>query len=327
MVTSQCNSSPAVSVVMPVYNGGCTLREAVDSILAQTFRDFELIICNDASTDKTRSVLKNITDERVKVIHNDTNIGPGPSRDRAIEIGRGTWLAFTDADDCWVAERLETLLRAAGSAEKVMVFDDIMSCHDVSSGMIPWHNIRGKYAFSGNNSDVIDVPIERYVCAKRLLIKPLLPTALVKNNCIRHRNRPDSKEPVEDSDFFLRLMALGLQLRYIPKPMYLYRITPGSASSQTMRITMMREVLEDVVGKFENAPPVQAALRKKIAMVARDEQYMPFVWAIKNKQLRKAFQLAYQAPWVIPEFFRGFGHSLAYHVHRIWHGGCSRGIR
>jgi len=327
MDNSQCKYSLTVSVVMPVYNGARTLRGAVDSILAQTFRDFELIICNDASTDKTRSVLKNITDERVKVIHNDTNLGPGPSRDRAIEIARGTWLAFTDADDTWVAERLETLLRAAGSAEKVMVFDDIMNCHDVSSGMIPWRNIRGKYAFSGNNLDVIDVPLERYVCSKILLVKPLLPTAFVKNNCIRHRKRPDSKEPVEDSAFFLQLMAHGMRLRYIPKPMYLYRITPGSATSQTRRITIMREVLEDVAGKFENAPAVQAALCKKIAMVARDEQYMPFVWELKKKQLRKAFQLAYQTPWVIPEFFRRFGHSLAYHAHRLWNGGRTRGIR
>ena len=327
MDNSQFNCSPTVSVVMPVYNGARTLREAVDSILTQTFRDFELIICNDASTDKTRSVLKNIKDERLKVIHNDTNLGPGPSRDRAIEIARGTWLAFTDADDTWVAERLETLLRAAGSAGKVMVFDDIMDCHDVSSSMIPWRNIRGKYAFSNNNFDVIDVPLERYICSKRLLIKPLLPTAFVKNNCIRHRNRPDSKEPVEDSDFFLQLMANGMRLRYIPKPMYLYRITPGSATSQKRRITIMREVLEDVAGKFENAPTVQAALCKKIAMVARDEQYMPFVWALKNKQFQKAYQLACQSPWVIPEFFCGLGQSIGYHAHRIWHGGRTRGIR
>jgi succinoglycan biosynthesis protein ExoO len=327
MDNSQYKCSPTVSVVMPVYNGALTLREAVDSILTQTFRDFELIICNDASTDETRSVLKNITDERVKVIHNDINLGPGSSRDRAIEIARGTWLAFTDADDSWVAERLDNLLRATGSTEKVMVFDDIMTCHDVSSGMIPWRNIRGKNAFSGDNFDIIDVPLDQFICSKRLLIKPLLPTAFVRDNRIRHRQRPDSREPVEDTDFFLQLMARGMRLRYIPKPMYLYRITPGSATSQTKRKTMMRKVLEDMMLKFEHAPSVQAALKKKMAKVAQDEQYMPFVWTLNNKQFHKALRLACRSPWVIPEFFRRLGHSIAYHLHRIWYGGRTRGIR
>jgi succinoglycan biosynthesis protein ExoO len=312
---------------MPAYNAARTIREAIDSILTQTFRDLELIICNDASTDKTRSVLNNITDDRVKIIHNDTNLGPGPSRDRAIEIARGHWIAFTDADDTWLSERLETLLRAEGTDEKVMVFDNIMRCHDGSSGLIPWRSVRGKYAFSDANSDVINVPLERFICSERLLIKPLLPTAFVRNNHIRHRDRPDSKEPVEDSDFFLQLMAHGMQLRYLPKPMYLYRITPGSAISQTKRYTMMREVMEEFIGKFEAAPAVQVALGKKIAMIARKEQYMPFIWTLKKRQLRHASQLACKTPWVIFEFFRRLGDNLAYHVHRIRHGGRTRGIR
>jgi len=98
-------------------------------------------------------------------------------------------------------------------------------------------------------------------------------------------------------------------------------------SGLSNRSIMMREVLENAINQFEHAPTVQAALRKKVGMVTRDENYMPFVRELKKKQLRKAFQLAYQAPWVIPEFFRRFGHSLAYHAHRIRNGGRSRGIR
>lgn len=323
----QTEHSPAVSVVMPAYNAERTLGEAVESILAQTFRDFEFIICNDASTDKTRSVLKNITDKRVRIIHNDTNIGPGPSRDRAIEIACGRWLAFIDADDAWAPERLETLLYQTDASPNKMIFDDILECHDTAHGMVPWHNLRGKYAFSDNHSGIVDVPLDLFVCSKRLLIKPLVPAAFVKNNCIRHRSRPDSKEPVEDTDFFLQLMALGLGIRYIPKPMYLYRITPGSASGLTKRNVMMREVLENAISQFENAPAVQAALQKKIARVVRAEYYNPFVWALKKMQLRNAFLLAYRTPWVIPEFFRRIRHSLVYQAHRILNRGRMRGIR
>ena len=83
MNISQSSFSPTVSVVMPVFNGARTLRESVDSVLAQTFRDFELIICNDASTDNTGIILEKFVDERVRVIHNESNLGEGAARDRA----------------------------------------------------------------------------------------------------------------------------------------------------------------------------------------------------------------------------------------------------
>ena len=150
MDTSQLNLSPAVSVVMPVYNGARTLRESVDSVLAQTFRDFELIICNDASTDNTGIILEKIVDERVRVIHNESNLGEGSARDRAIESASGVWLAFIDADDAWAPERLETLLNQTDASPNKMMFDDILECHDTAHGMVPWNVLRGKYAFGGN---------------------------------------------------------------------------------------------------------------------------------------------------------------------------------
>ncbi len=251
-----CNHTPAVSVIMPVYNGERTLREAVDSILAQTFRDFELIICNDASTDETRSVLKSIEDERVRVIHNDVNLGPGLSRDRAIDIAVGTWLGFTDADDTWKPERLKALLLAVGRSENVMIFDDIIECHDTPLGLKPYRVIRGSYAFGGHGSDVVEVLLEHYIISNRLVMQPIMPLHFVKKHSIRHSGR----RVHEDNEFFLKLLAHGLQLCYVPKPMYYYRITPGSMTGLTNRYIMIREVLENAINQFEHAPTVQAAL-------------------------------------------------------------------
>ena len=101
----------------------------------------------------------------------------------------------------------------------------------------------------------------------------------------------------------------------------------GSMSGLINRSTLMREILENAINRFEHAPTVRGALHKNVAMVNRDEEYMPFVWELKRKKLRKTFQLAYQTPWVIPEYFQRFGHSLTCHAHRIWHGGRTRGIR
>ena len=323
MDPSKINLSPSVSVVMPVYNGAGTLAEAVDSVIAQTYRNFELIICDDASTDETGIILNNIADERVRVIHNKSNLGEGPARDRAIEAARGDWLAFIDADDAWAPERLETLLEEADSSKNKIIFDDVYECHDTPDGIVPWNTLRGKFAFNGNGIKAVEVATEKFVNQRRLLIKPLLPLRHVRYYNIRHGYRRFAA----DTEYFLQLLAHGLQLCYVPKPMYYYRITPGSMSGLTSRSAMMREVLESAINQFEHDPKVQTALRKKIGMVTRDEHYMPFVWELKQMQFRRAFKLAYYAPWVISEFIRRLGPSTVYHVHRICHGGRIRGNR
>ena len=319
----QNNIKPDVSVIMPVYNGALTLMEAVNSILKQTYVNFELIICNDGSTDETGCLLYEIKDPRVRIVHNSTNLGEGPAKDKAIELSRGIWIAFIDTDDVWSPERLEVMLRVANPSLDNIVFDDIWECHDTPSGIVPWHVLRGKYAFGGNGIDAVNVSIENFICEDRLLRSPLIPIKHIKNHNIRHSCLPFAA----DTEFFLRVLSHGLDLYYIPRAMYYYRITPGSMTGSTERSIMMREVLENSIKLFNHAPAIQAALRKKIAMVARDERYLPFIWALKQNEFIKALRLVCQSPWIVAEFFRRLGHSLAYQVHRIWHRGKTRGLR
>jgi succinoglycan biosynthesis protein ExoO len=323
MNVSRINHSPDVSVVMPAYNSSRTLMEAVNSVLIQTYRDFELFICNDASTDDTRDILRNITDDRVRIIDNPYSLGEGPARDRAISLAQGEWLAVIDSDDAWAPQRLEVMLREAAASNNKIIFDDIIECHDTPTGMVPWHTLRGKYAFGGNGIGIIKVPIADYVFGSRLLIKPLFPVQYVK----RHRIVHSTLRFAADTEFFLRALSHGLDLYYIPKAMYYYRITPGSMTGSTERSRMMREVLENSINLFNHAPAVQAALRKKIVMVRRDERYLPFIWALKKYEFVKALRIVCESPWIVAEFFRRLGHSLPYQVHRIWHGGRSRGFR
>jgi succinoglycan biosynthesis protein ExoO len=296
--------------------------EAVDSVLAQTYSNLELIICNDASSDETPDILSKISDPRVRIVHNETNLGEGPARDRAIQHAKGAWIAVIDADDTWDNDRLSVLLRHANVSENILVFDDILECHDTAAGMIPWRVLRGKHAFGGNGVDAVSVPVPDFITSDRLLIKPIMPSRLIQQR-IAHSKRRFA----EDTEFFLRLIGTGTRLRYIPRALYKYRITPGSATASTDRNTSMREVLENAVAQFEHATDVQDALRRKIDLIAREESYMPFVWALKKKQLHKAFRLACQYPWIIPEFFRRSARSLAYNMHRVRYGGRSRGIR
>ena len=98
---------PKVSVLMSVYNGEAYLERSIESILSQTFRDFEFLIINDASTDSTEDILKNAHDPRIKVINNSVNLGLTKSLNRGIGIARGKYIARMDADDLSLPYRFE----------------------------------------------------------------------------------------------------------------------------------------------------------------------------------------------------------------------------
>ncbi len=101
-------TSPKVSVVIPVYNGDRYVSEAIESILAQSFTDFELILIDDASTDGSLDVLRSYKDPRVRVEFNEVNLGLAGAHNRGIDLARGHYLAMLDHDDCSYPERLAT---------------------------------------------------------------------------------------------------------------------------------------------------------------------------------------------------------------------------
>ena len=96
-----------VSVLMPVRNGERHLAEAVDSVLAQSFRDFELVVVDDASTDRTPEVLAGFGDARLRVVRSDEPLGLAPALRRLTAEARGELLSRMDADDVMLPDRLE----------------------------------------------------------------------------------------------------------------------------------------------------------------------------------------------------------------------------
>ena len=103
------NSRPKLSVIMSVYNGEPYVREAVASILNQTFNDYEFLIIDDGSSDGTREILESYRDPRIRIIHQE-NIGLTASLNKAIGLSKGEFIARQDADDVSLPERMEKLL-------------------------------------------------------------------------------------------------------------------------------------------------------------------------------------------------------------------------
>jgi glycosyltransferase involved in cell wall biosynthesis len=98
---------PQVSVIMPVYNGEKYLAEAINSILGQTFHEFELIIINDGSHDSSADIVRSYTDPRIVFIENEINTGLPRVRNQGLYTSRGQYIAWLDCDDVSVPERLE----------------------------------------------------------------------------------------------------------------------------------------------------------------------------------------------------------------------------
>ena len=98
--------TPLVSVSMPVYNAERYIAEAINSILSQTYQNFELIIVDDGSTDRTREIVESFDDPRIIKVYSDRNRGLITTRNRIAQIARGKYLALLDADDCAFPDRL-----------------------------------------------------------------------------------------------------------------------------------------------------------------------------------------------------------------------------
>jgi glycosyltransferase involved in cell wall biosynthesis len=110
------SSAPEVSVVIPAYNYGRYLREAIDSVLAQEFRNFELIVVDDGSTDNTAEIVASYTDPRVRYIH-QTNAGLSAARNTGIRQARAPLIGLLDADDLWKPEMLAQVTQRFQTAE------------------------------------------------------------------------------------------------------------------------------------------------------------------------------------------------------------------
>jgi len=98
---------PRITVLMSVYNGEKYLRKAVDSILSQTFKDFEFLIINDGSTDRTVEILHSYDNPRIRIINNEENVGLTKSLNKGLKLAKGKYIARMDADDISMPERFE----------------------------------------------------------------------------------------------------------------------------------------------------------------------------------------------------------------------------
>jgi glycosyltransferase involved in cell wall biosynthesis len=193
---------PGISVVIPTFNSARFIRETVESVLAQTYRDREVIVVDDGSTDSTREVLEGFGKD-VRCILQD-NRGPSAARNRGVEAARGDWIAFLDADDLWDSRKLEVQMSfAAANPGIALLFSDEVEFDE--HGVVRSSLIAGSRCYPA----IVDqVPIQEPV--NKLLIENFIPTSsvLVRRRCFDTSGLFDESLRVsEDRDLWTRIAA------------------------------------------------------------------------------------------------------------------------
>ena len=123
------NDSPLVSVVMPMHNNAKFVLESIDSVLSQTYSNFELLVVDDGSSDGSFDLVSKIADPRIKLFRNEKSLGAAGARNVALRNAKGKYVAFLDADDLWKPKKLETAISAMEREGFSFVFSD----YDVAS--------------------------------------------------------------------------------------------------------------------------------------------------------------------------------------------------
>lgn len=117
------SSSPFFSICIPVYNGEAYIKKAITSILNQTFKDWELVIIEDGSTDRTWTILQEFSNHpQIRLFRNDGNLGQGKNGNRFLTLVKGVWMGFLAADDVYVAHTLETIHSVTAGRNEVFLW-------------------------------------------------------------------------------------------------------------------------------------------------------------------------------------------------------------
>lgn len=214
-----------VSIVMPAYNAARTIRDSITSVQAQTFQDWELIVIDDGSKDETATILTEIamSDSRIRFLQNEKNSGASYTRNRAVALAEGEWIAFLDSDDLWKPEKLEKQLDLSQKRP------DMVVCYTASSFIDD----------AGRPYGYVMPAIER-LTYRTLLRKNLMScsSVMIRTSVMKEIQMPND---TMHEDYYVWLTVVKeCGIAYgINEPLLIYRMCANSKSSNRLKSAKM----------------------------------------------------------------------------------------
>jgi len=244
--------APAISVVIPAYGVAGYIRETVDTVLAQTFPDWELIVVNDGSPD-TRELEAALASYRTRLTYlGQPNRGAAAARNAGILAARGEWIAFLDGDDLWLPAYLEKQLGRLGRGDLDMVW-----CNG--------HVIDER----GASRIMATFPRRENVSAADLLREDV--TVFTSATVVRRRSIlevglfDETLRRAQDYDLWVRLAFAGARIGYQSVPLFKYRKRPGSLSGDALTdVRRSMVVYERLLEKLQGEPDLARIIREKL---------------------------------------------------------------
>ena len=199
---------PFFSVVIPTYNQAKHLEEAIKSVINQTLQDYEIIIVDNYSTDETQDIIEKYKSNKIKMIKFNNKGIIGASRNQAIKISRGKWIAFLDSDDMWFKNKLKVIYEEIknGSDVKVYCSDELIENFNSKKKKLwyygPYNNDFYKSLLSNGNC----VPTSSSVVNKEILLQDQI-----------FFDEKKQFVTAEDYDFFLKIAKKGYKFEFLRK--------------------------------------------------------------------------------------------------------------
>lgn len=219
----EISKNPLVSIVLPTYNRAHIVSRALQSVLNQTYHDFEIIVVDDGSTDNTEEIIRNVAckDSRVKYFRNNKNKGPSGARNVGINLAKGEFIAFQDDDVEWYPNKLEKQLNLLQTLQETfaVVYSGFYKIIDEEKIYIPSRNIYPKEGNVHNSllkGNFIDTP-----------------SILVRKAALLYVGLFDENLPMlEDWDLVIRLSE-KYQFKFIDESLYVSYDNPKSVNKQS----------------------------------------------------------------------------------------------
>ena len=241
------NSKPKVTVIMSAYNTESYIAEAIESILNQTLTDFELIIVNDSSKDKTGKIAKKFKDKRIRYFERKTNHGKSHAVNFAFKKARGKYACIFDADDVMVNYKLEVCTKLLDKKPDYgLIYGNAWVINEASE-------ITGPLSFpSRAKRNIYDQFPDLSFSMKKLTTKCFFSqgSTFFRMAAIKKVGGLDENLHVaEDWDLWIRI-GEKYKVYYLPVPLYLYRINPKGLLSQAINNNTHMSTVEKVLKKM-----------------------------------------------------------------------------
>jgi glycosyltransferase involved in cell wall biosynthesis len=259
-----------ITVLMAVYNGEKYLRQSVESILNQTFKNFEFLIINDGSTDKTSEVLNSFNDKRIRVINNIKNQGLTKCLHDGVTLSKGQYIARLDVDDISISNRLEIQKKYLDENPDVLVVHSMFHHIDQNNKIIK-KNI--------GNKDSINLIKWNLIWKNRLQH----PTVMFRKEVLtKYKLNYNLKyKRSQDFEFWAQISRVG-DIFLIPIPLILYRIHDESITNKVFgnkHLTAQKEIIKENI--FSYGIKVDEGLIKEVAILSWQLSISPFGYKYK----------------------------------------------